>query len=260
MSNEERYPRVRLLFPTIALLVGFVVLCAADREYGLFFRPSDHYVNFAHPLSTQLDRMMRSDAEVLVIGDPTFVARTKASEASLGGTVQYLVLPQVDLYAIVAVLPAVLRSEANLIVMESIPSYWSGEVHMAVQPPAAAVEAAIQQVPQTERVPFVPRPQKGRDYIVSPPTQPFDPSEAIRLVFENYNGYWREIDQCLLWVTNDELLDEAQPKFKAAYQAYFSDPAVLHPNIGHVGSLEYAPQLLAECRERMIELYGKEEE
>ena len=72
------------------------------------------------------------------------------------------------------------------------------------------------------------------------------------LVFDNYNGFWREIDDCLLWVTNEELLAEASPEFQAAYGAQFPDPAVMHTSVGHIGRLDYAPTLLEQCRTAAI--------
>ena len=204
-------------------------------------------VTFAHPLSTQLDDMMRSDAAVLVIGDPDFVSRIRSQEAQLGGPAYYLELPQIDLYALVALYPAIVKSKAKLIVMESIPAYWSGEVYFAAQPPAGPVKAAVDQVAETEPTPVAPAPEPGRAYVISPPKKPFNYSEAMKLVFDNYSGFWREIDDCALWVTNDDLLAAAPPAFQAAYKQKFSDPAVLNTNVGHVGSIAYAKPLLDQC-------------
>lgn len=253
MSTESRSRKIDSAFVAAALFLGLVVYWVSDAEFGPLIKVPERELQFAHPLSTQLDRMMRSDSEILVIGDPTFVAKVKSSEAALGGTVQYLELPQVDLYAIVAILPAVLRSQATVVVMESIPAYWSGDVYMAVQPPAGAVEAAILQVNETVPTAIDPPPPAGRDYIISPPRKPFDITQVVSLVFDNYSGYWRDVDDCSLWITNDDLLQAASPEFQSAYHAEFPDPAELHPNIGHVGSLEYAPQLLAECRKARAE-------
>jgi hypothetical protein len=228
----------------LALLAAALLLVRA--EFPSWFSYERH-IAFAHPLSTQLDDMMRSSADALVIGDADFVARMREQEALLGSSVHYLELPQVDLYALVEIAPAVLRSSASLVVIESIPAYWAGEAYMAAQPPRAAVQAALQHVRQIEPTPFDP-PPTGRDYVISPPTQPFDLAEARRLVFDNYSGYWREIDDCLLWVTNEQLLAEASPEFQEAYRTTFDDPAETHPNIGHVGAVEDAPPLLRQCR------------
>jgi hypothetical protein len=204
-------------------------------------------VEFKHPLSTQLDDMMRADKDVIAIGDADFIGRMRAQEAALGGSVHYLELPQMDLYAAVALYPAILASKAKMFVMESIPSYWTGEVYMAVQPPASAVKAAIDQVPETEPTVVAAPPAPGREYI-KPVTKPFKFEEPMKLVFDNYYGFWREIDDCTLWVTNDELLAAAPADFQAAYKAKFADPATMHVNVGHVGGLDYAPTLLSGCK------------
>ncbi|GAM97940.1 hypothetical protein U91I_01570 [alpha proteobacterium U9-1i] len=232
------------------LFVAVVGYWVADQEFGPFYVAPEPRVEFAHPLSTRLDEVMRSNAEVLVIGDPDFVSRMRANEGAFGGSVQYLELPQVDLYAIIAIYPAILRSEATMFVMESIPAYWAGEVYMAVQPPKAAVDAALAQVRETEPTPVAADPPPGRDYVISPPTQAFSFAEAMRLVFDNYGGFWREVDDCTLWVTNEDLLAEASPNFQAAYRLQFADPTVLHANVGHVGSTSDAPALLEQCRQQ----------
>lgn len=230
-----------------AVFVAVVALWASWAEFGPFFQLPERRVSFAHPLSKQLDDMMRSDAEVLVVGDPDFVRRMKASR-ELGTSIQYLELARVDLYGIVAVFPAILRAKHTMLVMESIPAYWAGDVFMGADVPKGPVQAAIDQVPQTERTPIAPPPEPGRNYVISPPTKPFNYSEAMKLVFDNYNGYWREVDECLLFVTNDELLAASPAEFQEAYKAKFADPAALHVNVGHVAGLDYAPTLLAECR------------
>ena len=129
-----------------------------EREEGA--APVAPRIEFAHPLSTQLDDMMRTEAEVLVVGDPDFVARMRAAE-TLGDSVHYLELPQVDLYAHVAVYQAILQSRASMVVMESIPAYWGGQVSMAEQPPAAAVQAALDQVPGVEPTSVAAPPAPG---------------------------------------------------------------------------------------------------
>ncbi len=204
-------------------------------------------IQFAHPLSQKLDAMMRADGDVLVVGDPDFVARMQAQEDALGGSVTYLELPQVDLYALVAVLPVMLGAKSRVTVLESIPAYWAGDVYMAQQPSAGAIQAAMEQVPFIEATEVEDPPPPGRDYIISPPTQPFNFAEAMRLVFDNYSGNWRELDDCLLWVTNEELLAEAPPEFVEAYREKFSDPSEMHVHVGHVGTVDYVPELLQAC-------------
>lgn len=256
MSDERPPGKPRRFNPAIAAGVAFALmvgLWVANAEFGPLYTPPERRIDFAHPLSTQLDTMMRSNAEVLVIGDPDFVRGMRARERDLGGSVQYMELAQVDLYAIVEIFPAVLRSKSVMFVMESIPAYWAGQVHMAVQPPEAPVLAAVQQVREVEPTPVQTPPPAGRAYIVSPPAQPFNYAEAMKLVFDNYNGYWREVDDCLLWVTNDDLLAVASPEFQAAYKAKFADPAEMHVNVGHVGGVEHAPALLEACRARARE-------
>lgn len=204
-------------------------------------------VRFTDPLSTKLDDMMRAEKDVLVVGDPDFIARMRAQEVALGGSVYYLDLPQMDLYSAVAIYPAVLAAKAKMFVMESVPAYWSGEVYIAVQPAAGAVKAAMDQVPQVDTTPVAEPPPPGRDYIKAP-TKPFNFDEPMKLVFDNYNGFWREIDDCLMWVTNDELLAATSPEFQIAYKTKFNDPSVLHTNVGHVGGLDYAATLLSQCK------------
>lgn len=249
-ASETPTPQARGFNPAAAIaavFVAVVALWASWAEFGPFFELPERRVSFAHPLSKQLDDMMRSDAEVLVVGDPDFVRRMKGAR-ELGDSVQYLELPRVDLYGIINVFPALLRAKQTMLVMESIPAYWAGDVFMGADVPKGPVQAAIDQVPQTERTPVAAAPEPGRGYVISPPTKPFNYSEAMKLVFDNYNGYWREVDDCLLFVTNNELLAAAPPEFQAAYRAKFADPAALHVNVGHVASLDYAPTLLAECK------------
>jgi hypothetical protein len=249
-ASETPAAAPRGINPAAAIAAAFVLvvsLWVSWAEFGPFFELPERRVSFAHPLSKQLDDMMRSDADVLVVGDPDFVRRMRG-RSELGGSVQFLELPQVDLYGIVAVFPAILRAKQTMLVMESIPAYWGGDVYMNVNIPKGPVQAAVDQVRETERTPVAPPPPPGRDYIVSPPTKPFNYAEAMKLVFDNYNGYWREVDDCLLFVTNDELLAAAPPEFQAAYKAKFADPAELHVNVGHVASLDYAPTLLSECK------------
>ncbi len=248
MDTKTKSLRVN---PALIAGIAFILVVAgwvAENELGPLIKLPERPIQFAHPLSAQLDTMMREDSEVLVIGDPDFIGRMKQEEQAFGGTVQYFELPQVDLYAVVAIFPAILRSQAKLVVLESIPAYWSGEVFMAVQPPASAVDAAVQQVSETVPTPITPSVATGREYIISPPQKPFNIAEPSNLVFDNYSGYWREIDECLLWITNDSLLAEAPAEFQKAYHEFFADPEKLHTNIGHVGSVENAAPLLEQCR------------
>jgi hypothetical protein len=203
-------------------------------------------IRFEHPLARDLDEMMRSPAEVLVVGDADFVTRMKAQDGRFGARVHYLALPQFDLYAAVALYPALLKSPATVFVMESLPAYWAGDVYLAAQPSKPAIDAAVSQTTDKD-VPVDSPPPSERDY-VKPPSGPFAYEKAMQLVFDNYSGFWREIDDCLLWVTNEPLLAATSTEFQIAYKQKFADPSTLHPHVGHVGPVDGLPALLDRCR------------
>lgn len=253
MQVEEEKDRSLAPIWVWSAFLLIVLYWVADNEFGPLIKLPERRIEFVHPLSQQLDDMMRADEEVLVIGDPRFIKEARTRMSDLDVSAHYFEVAQVDLYVLVAILPAVLRTNVSMIVAESIPAYWTGEVHMAAQLPAGPINAAVQQIPGEEGAPSDAPTEYSSEYIISPPTRAFDRAEAMRLVFDNYSGYWREIDDYLVWVESAEFLSETSEDFQLRYKNEFKSPPVMLPNVGYVGSWADLPSLLEQFRALKVE-------